>query len=67
MIGTIVTLKISKFFGFIAPDEDLGSDLFFFSTSVSNRQFSELHIGDAVEFTLEQHEKGLRARDITVL
>ncbi len=44
-------------YGFISPDSG-GENLFFYHTSVEGCDFSELHEGDQVQFTLGSNERG---------
>ncbi|MEK7084497.1 MAG: cold shock domain-containing protein [Patescibacteria group bacterium] len=63
MKGTIKTIIAEKNFGFITP-EDGSKDVFFHATGLSGVEFSELHVGDAVTFEVEQSEKGPRAINV---
>lgn len=63
MKGTIKTLITEKNFGFITP-EDGAKDVFFHATGLQDLQFSELHVGDAVAFEVEESEKGPRAINV---
>ena len=58
--GTIKT-KTDKGFGFIAV---AGSDDVFFHHSACNGQFDMLQVGQAVQFDIEQGEKGPRATNV---
>lgn len=60
MKGTIKTLLVEKNFGFITPEEG-AKDVFFHATGCQGVQFSELRVGDAVMFEIEESEKGPRA------
>lgn len=64
MKGTIKSTIPEKEFGFIAP-EDGSKDVFFHKTSLVGVQFSDLKVGDAVSFEVEQAEKGPRAVNVT--
>ncbi len=63
MKGTIKRLVAEKNFGFIGP-EDGSKDVFFHATSLQGVQFAELREGDAVNFDVEQSEKGPRAVNV---
>ncbi len=62
MTGTIKRLT-DKGFGFIAQEGE-EKDLFFHSSSLIDLTFEELNEGDAVEFEVEQSDKGPRAVDV---
>ena len=62
--GSIKRLT-EKGFGFIRTAE--GNDLFFHSTALQGVTFEELRIGQRVEFTLGQGDKGPRAEAIRLL
>ncbi|MFA6534477.1 MAG: cold shock domain-containing protein [Patescibacteria group bacterium] len=64
MTGKIKRLT-DKGFGFIAPDDASGKDIFFHSTALQGVQFNELNEGDAVSFEVEDSEKGPRAVNVT--
>ena len=63
MKGIIKTLVTEKHFGFITP-EDGSNDVFFHETGLVDVQFSDLKVGDAVSFEVEQSEKGPRAINV---
>ena len=63
MKGTIKRLVVEKSFGFITPDGE-SKDVFFHATGLKGLQFSELNIGDAVSFDVEQSDKGPKAVNI---
>lgn len=64
MQGTIKTLISDKKFGFITP-EDGTKDIFFHATSLSGVEFTQLAVGDKVNFDVEESEKGPRAVNVT--
>lgn len=64
MKGTIKTIIAEKHFGFITP-EDGSKDVFFHETGLTGIQFGELKAGDAVNFDVEQSDKGPRAVNVT--
>ena len=64
MKGTIKTMIAEKNFGFITP-EDGSKAVFFHATGISGIEFTELQTGDAVNFDVEQSEKGPRAVNVT--
>lgn len=66
--GKIKKLVQEKGFGFISQDSG-GEDVFFHHTSVSNRGFENLNVGQAVEFSVDNTPnpkgKGPRAASVT--
>jgi cold shock CspA family protein len=62
--GRIQSLK--QGYGFIAPNNG-GLNLFFFHGETLNADFSELNIGDLVEFDLAQNDRGPCAVRVRVL
>lgn len=62
MKGSIKTLK-EQGFGFITP-EDGSKDIFFHSSALVGVAFTELNVGDAVEFETEMSPKGPRAAGV---
>ena len=65
MKGTIKTVIAEKNFGFITP-EDGSKDIFFHATSLSGVEFSQVKVGDVVNFDVEDSEKGPRAVKVTL-
>ena len=63
MKGTIKRLIADKSFGFIGP-EDGSKDVFFHATGLQGVEFSALTVGDAVEFQVEESDKGPRAVNV---
>ena len=63
MTGKIKRLT-DKGFGFIAPDDGNGKDIFFHSSALQGVTFPELREGDAVSFDTEDSEKGPRAINV---
>jgi cold shock protein len=63
--GTIKKVVQDKGFGFISTNE--GTDVFFHHTTVADRQFDALEVGQQVEFTLDSQGggKGPRAASVT--
>lgn len=64
MKGTIKRLVADKNFGFIGPETG-PKDIFFHATSLQGLQFTDLQVGDTVEFEVEETEKGPRAINVT--
>lgn len=62
MTGTIKTLT-DKGFGFISR-EGQSKDLFFHTSELRGVNFNDLRQGDAVEFGIEEGEKGPYATDV---
>lgn len=65
MKGTIKTVVADKNFGFITPEEG-SKDIFFHASSLSGVEFSQLKPGDAVNFDVEESEKGPRAANVVL-
>ena len=68
MRGTIARVSPERGFGFITPDEE-GGEIVFHRDALHGSEFSELHEGVGVEFTLgheegDQPNEGLRAVDV---
>lgn len=63
MTGTIKTLT-EKGFGFIAREGET-KDLFFHSNDLNGVSFDELKVGDAVNFDVEEGQKGPAAKNVT--
>ncbi|OGJ61084.1 hypothetical protein A3C37_03405 [Candidatus Peribacteria bacterium RIFCSPHIGHO2_02_FULL_53_20] len=61
MATGIIKKKTDKGFGFITVD---GSDDVFFHHSACNGQFDNLQEGQAVQFDIEQGEKGPKATNV---
>lgn len=64
MKGSIKRLMAEKNFGFIGP-EDGSKDVFFHASGLQGVQFSELNVGDAVSFEVEDSDKGPRAVNVS--
>lgn len=62
--GNVLTLK--EGFGFIQCPE-YPDNVFFHYSSLINRDFSELRVGDKVSFYVEQGEKGHVAQDLDIV
>lgn len=62
MQGTIARLK-DQGFGFITAQEG-GKDVFFHSSALVGVTFTDLKVGDAVTFEVEESEKGPRAANV---
>ena len=63
--GTVKWFKRDKGYGFIARDS--GGDVFVHYSDISDTGYRNLEENDRVEFTVEQGDKGPRAKDVTVL
>jgi cold shock protein len=65
--GTIKKLVQDKGFGFISTND--GTDVFFHHTTVADRGFDNLEVGQQVEFTVDTQGsdkgKGPRAASVT--
>jgi cold shock protein len=62
MQGTIKKVVRDRGFGFIHADD--GREFFFHRSSLQRLNFEDLREGDAVEFDVEQSEKGPRAANV---
>ena len=63
--GTVKWFNRDKGYGFIARDS--GGDVFVHYSDISNTGYRNLEENDRVEFSVEQGDKGPRAKDVTVL
>ena len=63
--GTVKWFNRDKGYGFIARDR--GGDVFVHYSDISDTGYRTLEENDRVEFTVEQGDKGPRAKDVTVL
>ncbi len=64
MQGTIKTLIQGKGFGFIAREGE-AKDLFFHSNDLNGVSYTDLKVGDAVTFDVEEGPKGPAAKNVT--
>ncbi len=65
--GKVKWFDAEKGFGFIQPDEG-GKDIFVHRNNVENLGFQEgLEDGEAVEFSVEETDKGLSATEVSSL
>ena len=62
MQGTIKRVIRDRGFGFIRSTD--GQEIFFHRSSLQGLNFDDLSEGDAVEFDVEQSEKGPRAANV---
>ncbi len=63
--GTVKWFNGSKGYGFI--EREGGADVFVHFSAIRGEGFRNLEEGQAVEFTVEQGQKGLQAVDVTVV
>ena len=61
--GTVKWFDTQKGFGFIEQDGD-GHDAFVHYSAIQQDGFKDLSEGDAVEFEVEQTDKGLQALNV---
>lgn len=61
--GTVKWFSNPKGYGFIEAED--GRDVFVHYTSVEGTGFRSLDEGDSVEFSVEDSDRGLEARDVT--
>ena len=64
--GTVKFFNAEKGWGFIASDEG-GEELFVHYKNISGSGFRSLEQGQKVEFTSEKTDRGLQAKDVTVI
>ena len=64
--GRVKWFNESKGFGFIEQDNG-DSDVFVHFSSIESQGFRTLHEGQAVEYEVEQSQKGLRATRVRPL
>lgn len=62
MKGKVKKFDREKGFGFITSDD--GKDVFFHYSSIVGDGFKSAEVGEAVEFELEETEKGLKAKNV---
>lgn len=62
--GKIVKLVRHRGFGFIASD-DTDDDIFFHHSELEDIYFEDLSVGDTLEFTIEETDKGPEAKSIS--
>ena len=62
--GTVKWFNDSKGFGFIAPDDSSGKDLFVHMSEIKMDGFKTLRDGQAVEFTEGMGDKGPCATNV---
>lgn len=62
--GTVKWFNASKGYGFIKRDS--GDDVFVHYKSIIGTGYKSLKQGEPVEFDIEQTEKGLQAKNVTV-
>ncbi|HEX7022333.1 MAG TPA: cold-shock protein [Trueperaceae bacterium] len=63
--GTVKWFNGEKGYGFIAQDNG-GADVFCHFSAIVGDGYRNLNEGDEVEFEVEQGQKGLQAKNVTV-
>jgi CspA family cold shock protein len=63
--GTVKWFNADKGFGFITREQ--GSDLFVHYTGISGEGYRSLEEGMRVEFTVAEGQKGLQAKEVTIV
>jgi CspA family cold shock protein len=64
--GTVKFFNAEKGWGFIASDEG-GEELFVHYKNITGSGFRSLEQGQKVEFTSEKTDRGLQAKDVSVI
>lgn len=64
--GTVKFFNAEKGWGFIAADEG-GEELFVHYKNINGNGFRSLEQGQKVEFSSEKTDRGLQAKDVSVL
>ncbi|GAB89505.1 cold-shock protein [Gordonia rhizosphera] len=65
--GTVKWFNSEKGFGFIAPDDSNGGDVFVHYSAIQGSGFRNLEEQQRVTFEVEQGPKGPQATSVTVL
>jgi cold shock protein len=63
--GTVKWFDATKGYGFI--EQEGGKDVFVHHSAIESNGFATLNDGQRVEFTVEQGQKGLQARNVVAL
>ncbi|NIS79784.1 MAG: cold shock domain-containing protein [Anaerolineales bacterium] len=63
--GTVKWFNGSRGYGFI--EREGGDDVFVHQSAIKGEGFRDLQEGQQVEFSIEQGEKGPKARDVIIL
>ncbi len=64
-VGTVKWFNADKGFGFITRENQ--TDVFVHHNAISGEGYKTLDEGQKVEFEISETEKGLQARDVTVV
>ncbi|MBB5203790.1 uncharacterized LabA/DUF88 family protein/cold shock CspA family protein [Inhella inkyongensis] len=64
--GSVAHLALDKGFGFIKPDEQEGSSLFFHVSELQGVTLPELSVGSRVRFVFGTNERGACARSVSL-
>jgi cold shock protein len=65
MIGTVKWFNSGKGYGFLAQED--GTDVFVHFSAIRSDGFRTLEEGQRVEFSVEQGQKGLQAKDVVIV
>ncbi len=64
-IGKVKFFDATRNFGFISREN--GPDVFIHGSAIAGTSYRRLEDGDAVEFDVEEHPRGLRAVGVVLL
>lgn len=63
--GKVKWFSSERGYGFIAGED--GNDIFVHYKSINSSGYKTLNEGDTVEFEVEMGQKGLQAKDVTIV
>lgn len=65
--GTVKWFHNIKGYGFISSDQDQEEEIFVHYSEINSEGFKKLKRGEKVEFILDSGDKGLLARDVSLV